>query len=140
MALRLDRWCEVFCAEETKLSYQCPSPNRSSTGSLACSVDNCVTTSEVEDLDELGDLLRRFDTFFREKVDTEMQSVREFLHGMLSEQQIHLQQILTTRLYTKSSSSQLSGPHLAGENGFQDHKVPETSEDATVTRFNPDVP
>ncbi|XP_070188889.1 uncharacterized protein [Littorina saxatilis] len=47
------------------------------------------------------------DTFFREKVDNELQSISDFMHGMLSEQQIHLQQILVNAsAHTKSFHSQ----------------------------------
>ncbi|KAK7107795.1 hypothetical protein V1264_015647 [Littorina saxatilis] len=64
-------------------------------------------SGDETDVDELGDLLRRFDTFFREKVDNELQSISDFMHGMLSEQQIHLQQILVNAsAHTKSFHSQ----------------------------------
>ncbi|KAL8557894.1 hypothetical protein ACOMHN_045623 [Nucella lapillus] len=84
------------------------------------------------EVDELDDLLRRFDTFFREKVEAELQSVREFMHGMLSEQQFHLQQILSNRLLSKSSYCQQSSTlHSEELEGSQDRKVPETTENTT---------
>lgn len=43
-------------------------------------------------------MLNPLDTFFREKLNTELQSHQEFMHGLLSEQQIHLRQILRFNL------------------------------------------
>ncbi|XP_025097680.1 uncharacterized protein LOC112565984 isoform X2 [Pomacea canaliculata] len=57
-----------------------------------------LNNSNEADIDELDDMLCRFDTFFREKLNTELQSHQEFMHGLLSEQQIHLRQILRFNL------------------------------------------
>ncbi|KAL5010573.1 hypothetical protein ScPMuIL_012878 [Solemya velum] len=109
--------------------YDCPVMDQSNSQANTA-VDPHVVPIDWSDVgcghgdSEVDDLLYHFDLFFRERFFSELQQFQDSIHSMLSEQQIHVRQIIHTAL---------NSPTQQKDSGdFLDHIESPTSKDCDL--------